>query len=70
MKVYQLIVALQMMPPDAEVYTEGCDCIGDTGNVEINDVGDVIIGRGKPAEVKPVQPKKDPLEGVPHELRP
>ena len=33
MKVRELIEALQPLDQEAEVYTEGCDCIGDTGFV-------------------------------------
>jgi hypothetical protein len=35
MTVTQLIVALQQMPSDALVITEGCDCYGDAGSVEL-----------------------------------
>lgn len=34
MKVKDLIVELQKQDPEAEVLTEGCDCIGDVGSVE------------------------------------
>ena len=35
MKVHELIKALQEMPQNAEVQTEGCDCYGDTNSVSI-----------------------------------
>ena len=33
MKVKELIRKLKKMPQDAEVVTEGCDCVGDTAEV-------------------------------------
>lgn len=35
MKVSELIEALKTMPPELEVNTEGCDCYGDVGRVEL-----------------------------------
>lgn len=35
MKVKELIQALIVMPPDAEVNTEGCDCYGEVEKVSI-----------------------------------
>lgn len=34
MKVKELIFELQKHDPEAEVLTEGCDCLGDVGEVE------------------------------------
>lgn len=34
MKVNELIKELEKQDPDAEVYTEGCDCVGDVAKVE------------------------------------
>ena len=33
--VSELIAALLKLPPDARVYTEGCDCDGRAGAVEL-----------------------------------
>lgn len=38
MTVAELITELQKMPPDLEVTTEGCDCYGDVGSVEVQPV--------------------------------
>lgn len=35
MKVKELIEKLKAFPDDLEVWTEGCDCYGDIGEVEI-----------------------------------
>lgn len=49
MTVQELIDALQRLPPDINVLTEGCDCYGDAKAVEIlefdaptNGAGDII----------------------------
>ena len=34
MKVKDLVELLQKQDPEAEVFTEGCDCIGDVADVE------------------------------------
>lgn len=46
--VGELIALLQEYPPDAIVWTEGCDCVGAADRVEYSDPSDksqVIIGR-------------------------
>lgn len=44
MKVSELIKKLNAMPPDAEVETEGCDCIGRAEGVRL-DGYEVLITR-------------------------
>lgn len=46
--VSELIALLQVMPPDAPVWSEGCDCWGDCTGVELQDEGGVLILRGTP----------------------
>lgn len=46
LKVSELIERLRKMPQDAEVMTEGCDCIGDAVDIEENDTY-VLITRSK-----------------------
>lgn len=41
MKVSDLITKLQLMPPDAKVETEGCDCIGQAEGVRLD--GDSVL---------------------------
>lgn len=41
MKVSVLIEKLKQMPPDAEVETEGCDCIGQAEGVRLD--GDSVL---------------------------
>ena len=41
MKVSELMAKLQLMPPDAEVETEGCDCIGQAEGVRLD--GDSVL---------------------------
>lgn len=41
MKVRELIEKLQAVPPDAEVETEGCDCIGQAEGVRFD--GDSVL---------------------------
>lgn len=44
--VIELINELNKMPPDAFVYHEGCDCIGNAYTVELDeDDGTVLITR-------------------------
>lgn len=38
MKVKELIILLQQQDPEANVTTEGCDCIGEVAGVETEDV--------------------------------
>lgn len=45
MKVAELITKLQAMPPDADVETEGCDCIGQAEGVRLDVDGSVLITR-------------------------
>lgn len=45
MKVRELIVALQSMPQDAHVQAEGCDCIGDCDQAELQEDGSVLLLR-------------------------
>ena len=46
MKVKHLIRELQKCPPEAEVWTEGCDCQGESFSVEIQKRdGSVMINR-------------------------
>jgi hypothetical protein len=40
-KVVELITKLQAMPPDAQVETEGCDCIGQAEGVQFD--GDTVL---------------------------
>lgn len=65
--VSELIKALQQMPPDASILTEGCDCYGDACFVKLNKDGSVDILRNKPfgeevyiesIELKEEPPKK------------
>lgn len=44
MKVSDLIEKLKAMPPDAQVETEGCDCIGQAEGVRL-DGNEVLITR-------------------------
>lgn len=44
MTVAELIRKLQLMPPDAQVETEGCDCIGQAEGVRL-DGDEVLITR-------------------------
>lgn len=44
MKVTELIEKLKLMPPDAQVETEGCDCIGQAEGVRL-DMDTVLITR-------------------------
>lgn len=44
MTVIELIKKLQLMPPDAQVETEGCDCIGQAEGVRL-DGDEVLITR-------------------------
>lgn len=44
MTVTELIKKLQLMPPDAQVETEGCDCIGQAEGVRL-DGDEVLITR-------------------------
>lgn len=44
MTVTELIEKLKMMPPDAQVETEGCDCIGEAEGVRL-DGDEVLITR-------------------------
>lgn len=44
MKVSELIERLKKMPPDAQVETEGCDCIGQVEGVRL-DGNEVLITR-------------------------
>lgn len=41
MKVFELIEKLQAMPPDMQVETEGCDCIGQAEGVRFD--GDSVL---------------------------
>lgn len=41
MTVAELIKKLQSMPPDAQVETEGCDCIGRAEGVNLD--GDTVL---------------------------
>ena len=43
--VAELIAALQKCPPDAPVDIEGCDCIGEAGDVTFDGYNQVLIGR-------------------------
>ena len=43
--VADLIEALKQMPPNSPVFTEGCDCFGNSISVELEDNGDVLIHR-------------------------
>ncbi len=46
MTVQELIEELKKAPPDAEVYTEGCDCNGDVGSVRIEaDRKEILLER-------------------------
>lgn len=46
--VAQAITALSVMPPDAPIVVEGCDCMGRATNVqEPDDFGVVVIRRAK-----------------------
>jgi hypothetical protein len=45
MTVKELIAELEKMPPDAEVLTEGCDCLGDAKAVTLWRDGTVRIER-------------------------
>jgi hypothetical protein len=38
--VAQLIERLRQMPPDAPVFTEGCDCTGECADVVLEDASD------------------------------
>lgn len=46
MLVKHLIRELEKMPPDLPVYTEGCDCWGDTYAIK-REGGDVLIQRSE-----------------------
>lgn len=41
MKVSELIARLSKMPPDADVETEGCDCIGQAAGLRFD--GDSVL---------------------------
>jgi replicative superfamily II helicase len=43
MTVEELIKELQKFDKDKTVYTEGCDCIGNTGRVALIDGGENIL---------------------------
>lgn len=54
MTIRELIDALQLVPQDATLYTEGCDCLGDVGYVEYRPPYEAGVGanaRARPAEV-------------------
>lgn len=44
MKVSELIEKLKAMPPDAQVETEGCDCVGQAEGIRL-DLNTVLITR-------------------------
>lgn len=50
--VSELIKALQQMPLNATIQTEGCDCYGDACFVRLNANGSVDILRNEPYERK------------------
>lgn len=52
MTVADLINKLQLLPPDAKVETEGCDCIGDAAGVVIETDGTVLITRHQRDQVR------------------
>lgn len=64
MTVAELIELLRRMPPDAEVRTEGCDCIGDAASVDLSSDGVMICREGTVGAItrngRPLQPG-DPL---------
>ena len=41
MTVAELIEKLRQMPPDAQVETEGCDCVGQAAGVNLD--GDTVL---------------------------
>lgn len=43
-KLLELIAELDLSP-DTKVYTEGCDCIGPSDGVRVDDQGELIINR-------------------------
>jgi hypothetical protein len=46
MIVSELIAELELMPHDAKVLVEGCDCIGLGSRPNLQDDGRVLITRG------------------------
>jgi hypothetical protein len=65
--VRELIEQLQQLPQEAEVYTEGCDCINRAGKAELDSVENtVLITRGGVPYVPPPEPPRQP----PHPLDP
>jgi hypothetical protein len=47
MTVAEVIEKLRLMPQDALVYHEGCDCTGAADGVYLDDDGTVMITRSK-----------------------
>ena len=43
--VAELIAELKKMPPEAEVWHEGCDCTGAANGVTLESDGTVLISR-------------------------
>jgi len=75
MNVQELIDALEKIEDKTlEVSTEGCDCIGDTGSVELDGPGAVIINRKVDVArvgIKPALPSwRDKLSDREKELLP
>lgn len=63
MKVHELIAALQLMPHDADVQAEGCDCIGDCDKAVMQDDGAVLLLR--PDEDAPYWRREEPPRSPP-----
>lgn len=75
MRVKDLIAALEETDPEYIVVLEGCDCDGIAGGLDLYGEGEIIIQRQDMIAVRKRYEeqrayKKDPLEGVPYELRP
>lgn len=43
--VAELLVELQKLPPDAYVFTEGCDCTGPCSGAALDSAGNVTLQR-------------------------
>lgn len=67
-RVSELVAALQALPQDAFVLTEGCDCYGPCGGAELLDhvpyFGMVLLGRDENRDTpRQSQPPRQPVEG-------